>query len=268
MMTENQMKNDPKPPAATCTFTEVKEDETQLVHKTAKDTAAEFFNKNKITRVPVIALQSDLHRVENQNWACFSIIKPDEYGKLTHREKTYNGYLIKLRGVFATKEQAVKHIEKVMSVDRHFDIHLVPMFSWASVEDDEVEDREYASDIIKEIVTGYFKKENDKFASFRDRIASTEASERSEESTRFFEECNADKLEKLADEFDSLTGCAESTGSVDNESAVVATVPVGQPLSLDDIAKGLNINPGGSWCDHGELDETCVQSIISEILLD
>lgn len=256
MKTETMI-NDPAPASATCVFTEVKDD--PQVPSTTKNPAHEFFEKNKITKVPVIALQSDLHRIENQKWACFSIIKPDEYGKLSYKDKNYNGYLIKFRGCFATKEQAVKHIEKIMSVDRHFDVHLVPMFQWASMEDNDPEDREYMNDVIKDIVTGYFKKENEKFAHFRDRIADTESSERSEESTKFFEMAN-DRLEKALE---------NEADTPEEPFAVVSSVKIRDtPRTLDEIAKEYAVNPSGSWCDHGEIDGSCVQSIVSEILLD
>lgn len=193
----------------------------------------------------MIALQSDLHKLENQNWACFSIIKPDEYGQLSHREKTYNGYLIKFRGCFSTKEQAVSHIEKIMAVDKHFDVHLVPTFQWASMEDTEVEDREYVNDVIKDIVTGYFKKENEKFASFRDRIKNTENCERSEEASDFFQKCS----------MNSSADCKKEKSSE-------------HLRSLDDIANEFDVHPNGSYRKHDEIGDECVQSIISEIILD
>lgn len=265
MKTETMI-NDPAPPPATCVFSEVKDDKDTQLPSAAKKPAFEFFEKNKITKVPVIALQSDLHTIENQKWACFSIIKPDEYGKLSYKEKTYNGYLIKFRGCFATKEQAIKHIEKIMSVDKHFDVHLVPMFQWASMEDNDPEDREYVNDVIKDIVTGYFKKENEKFAHFRDRIANTESCERSEEATQFFKMANQmkdtenDRLERALD---------EDANTQESSSVVISTLGIEESArSLDEIAKEFEVKPAGSWCDHGEIDGSCVQSIVSEILLD
>ena len=219
------MQNDP-PPAATCVFSEVKDEKIEE----KKNKAALFFEKNKVTKVPTLALQSDLYKVEKQNWVCFSIIRPDEYGTLTHGERSYSGYLVKFRGCFETKEQAVKHIEKLLQVDRHFDIHLVPAFQWASLDDSDVQDREYVDERIKEIVTGYFKKENERIAGFRDRIADTETSERSEEATKFFEK--------------------HATS--------------GEVMNMDEVVRHYDITPSGLMQEHAENNNV----VVSEILLD
>lgn len=243
MMTDD-MKCDPPPPPPTCVFTEI--DDTVDREKPSK--ASIFFEKNKITRVPLIALQTDLYKVENQNWACISIIKPDEYGKLTHRDKTYKGFLIKFRGCFATKEQAVKHIEKIMQVDRHFDVHLIPCFAWASLEDTDVEDHEYLDNVVKEIVTGYFQKENQRISSFRDRIANTESSERSDEISDFFNQ--------------SASACTSvSMNHVEPQ-------PSEPPLNLDEAADMYNVTPSGFVRNHEQIKDACVNQIVSEIILD
>lgn len=147
-----------------------------------------YFESNAFTRVPLIALESDVQRVAGQNWAVLSIIKPEEYKSLKHKNGNYSGLLIKFRGAFNTREEAESHIKKVLKIDKHFDIHLVPAFTWAGVEDDCVEDREYANEMIGEVMRGYFENENLKIKSLRDRIRSTEdpTSMRSEEASAFF----------------------------------------------------------------------------------
>lgn len=236
------MQNDPPPPPAVCTFTEVTDEEsTENVSK-----ASEYFDKNKVTKVPLIALESDIYKVENQAWVCFSIIKPDEYGELSYRKKTYNGYLIKFRGCFATKEQAVKHIEKIMKVDKHFDVHLIPTFQWASMEDTEIEDREYLNEVVSDIMKGYFKKENEKIVRMRDRIGDTETSERSDESSAFFEKCAIQENEPRVNKHQQL-----------------------HFSSLDELSTKYEIKAAGGWCDHGEvINNDVVNSVVSEILLD
>lgn len=152
-----------------------------------------YFESNAFSRVPLIALESDVQKVPGQNWAVLSIIKPEEYKSLKHKNGNYSGLLIKFRGAFNTREEAETHIKKVLKIDKHFDIHLVPAFSWAGVEDDCVEDREYANEMIGEIMRGYFENENLKIKSIRDRIRNTEdpTTMRSDEASAFFDSATA-----------------------------------------------------------------------------
>jgi hypothetical protein len=133
-----------------------------------------------------------------------------------------------------------------MKVDKHFDVHLIPTFQWASMEDTEIEDREYLNEVVSDIMKGYFKKENEKIVRMRDRIGDTETSERSDESSAFFEKCAIQENEPRVNKHQQL-----------------------HFSSLDELSTKYEIKAAGGWCDHGEvINNDVVNSVVSEILLD
>ena len=247
--TDEEMKPDPEPEAPSISTNEDFEAKPKL--PTSADRASHWFDRNKLTRVPLIALEKDPYQMDDQKWVVFSMIKPEEYGKLTHGEKEYHGYLIKFRGCFPTKELATAHIHKLLKVDKHFDIHLIPAFQWSAIDDTSVEDREYADERISDIMKGYFRQENDRMIGLRDRIKKVEenTTERSEEASQFFndmqEEIERPKIEDVAPETESVT--------------------------LDELAKRLELKKiGGSvLASHeGGLSAEKQDAIVSEIILE
>ena len=229
------MVSDPEPPKPTFTVSELPEDEAiaELKAKQNISRADAYFDSHRITRVPMIALQSDTYQVPEQKFVCFSVIKPDEYRALHHKNRQYTGFLIKFRGVFKSREEADKHIRRVMKTDPHFDVHLVPCFEWAGIEDDVVEEREYADEMIGSMIKGYFENENDKFRGVRDRIRDTEQSTRSEETTQFWEEAQRERMRK---EQLKLEGQTQKDA--------------GPPMTLSQLAASMGIEPEASVKEH------------------
>lgn len=221
--------------------------------------ADEYFETNAFFRVPLIALENDVHRVHGQNWAVFSLIKPEEYRSLKHKNGEYSGLLIKFRGVFSSREEAESHIKKILTVDKHFDIHLVPAFQWAGLEDDSLEDREYANEMIGSIMRGYFENENRKIQSIRDRIRNTEKPEsmRSQEASDFFASANNNNSSM------TTAAIATSSGSSSKEEA-----PFDQePISLDALASRYQLDAGArARYDYNTL--TNVDSVVTELLIE
>jgi hypothetical protein len=214
--------------------------------------ADEYFESNAFFRVPLIALESDVYRLQGQNWAVFSLIKPEEYRSLKHKNGEYSGLLIKFRGVFASKEDAEAHIKKILSVDKHFDVHLVPAFSWAGVEDDSLEDREYANEMIGEIMKGYFENENRKIQSIRERIKYTEKpdSMRSEEASSFF-----------------LSAAGAAAANETQTCEVEVPFQQQETISLDALASRYQVDAGAkARYDYGSLSN--VQSVVTELLIE
>ena len=144
--------------------------------------------------VPLIAMQDDVYRVRNQNYACVSVIKPSEYAALHHGERKYHGLLFKIRGVFATRAEADQWIRsKIMNLDPHFDVHLIKCHSWSGLEDDDVNDREYLDDEINEIMSGYFAEEHDKQLGLNTRVQIAKAKDkRTKESGNFYRHANSE----------------------------------------------------------------------------
>jgi hypothetical protein len=254
--TADEMTSDPPPPPPVATFAAV--DDSAPVEKTSR--ASTWFDNNKITRVPMIALEPDVYRVPGQAWALFSMIRPEEYKAAHHKNREYHGYLIKFRGVFPTREEAEAHIRKVMAIDRHFDVHLVPAFSWSGIDDDCVEDRQYANEMVGSILKGYFEQENSRMLGIRERIANTEMSDergvRCDEATSFFDACQSKEAPPcLADE--------EACSPLE-----LPALPRGEPISLNQIAAELDITPGGRTRGAMQLGRSAAESIVSVALLE
>lgn len=245
MAAELDMVNDPEPPKPTITIKEEPDEEARAKREEEqrKSRADIYFEKHRVTRVPMIALQSDTYKIPNQKFVCFSVIKPDEYRALHHGERKYTGFLIKFRGVFDSREAADKHIRRVMKTDPHFDVHLVPCFEWAGIEDDVVEEREYADEMIGQMIKGYFEKENDKFRGIQARISNTEKDAstcaRSEEASKFWEEAQREDERKR---------------QLEEESRKLLESGV-EPVSLDDLAKSMEIQPTVRVKEHAAASE-------------
>lgn len=244
---EEQMTSDPEPKKPSITISVPDEEEISLKKTQPGDRAKEWFNRNRVTRVPLIALESDPYKLEDQNWCVFSVITPEEYGTLRHGDEKYHGYLIKFSGVFPTKELATRHIEKLMKFNRHFDVHLVPAFQWSAIDDKAVEDREYANEMIGDIMRGYFREENNRMMGIRERIEQTEHNEksRSNESTKFFEDSQ-------------------------NKPAIMNANVETEPITLDELAKKLELKTGGSILNHdsGKLSKKETDAVVSSILIE
>ena len=250
---ESQMVSDPEPKRADIIIVEHEENS---VAKPDQNRAQAWFDSNKVTRVPVIALGEDLYKVPNQNFVCFSIIKPEDYGVLHHGEDKYTGSLIKFRGVFNTREEADKHIRKVMKADPHFDVHLVPAGTWARTEDSSVGEREYVDSDIADMMKGYFKEENNRMKGVSRRIQATQDDDkdedgRSTEVSKFFRE-SQDALE-------------------DTASSALEMPKNAKPLTLTELAERLEIKPSGSTIMTQDMDNISaerMEALVSEIILE
>lgn len=247
VFTTEEMTSDPEPKAPTINMVEEEEDEPAKTEELRSDA---WFNTNKITRVPVIALEPDMYQIDNQAYACFSIIRPEDYGVLHHGDKGYKGFLIKFRGVFPNKEEADRHIRKIMRIDRHFDVHLVPCFQWAKMDEDDCSEREHLDDNIGEIMKGYFKQENDRMKGVRKRISDTEEGyeTRSKDVTDYFH-------------------------SIENAPPVplLPSKPDSRAVTLDELADELGIEGKGETIvsqELGDMDTERFRAIVSEVILE
>ena len=98
-------------------------------------------------------LDEDSVTVPGQNYALVSFVS-----KQGTRQKTDNDKIgIKIRGVFATKDEATSHIKKLMANDNLFDVYLVDMYKWlaAPPNNDDIEDHEYQEEYLQEMVKEY-----------------------------------------------------------------------------------------------------------------
>lgn len=252
--TEEEMTNDPPLPEPEIVI-KTDDEVPDTVDVSVADT---WFNKHKNTRVPMIALEDDLIKIKDQNFACFSVIRPEDYGVLHHKDKEYHGSLIKFRGVFRTREEAERHIKKTLKIDKHFDIHLVPAFRWAGMGDDDAEENEYADQKIANIMKGYFVNENNRIKDIRARIASAEEGNiRSEEVSEFWEKANQEAEEKYRRYQERLTAPVEDTTF---------------STTLEEMVQELDIKAAPRAVLSKNLDapvsRDTIRSVVSEIILD
>ncbi|MDB4588391.1 hypothetical protein N9095_00265 [bacterium] len=99
------------------------------------------------------SLEQDYTTVPGQVFACLSVVGPE------CPQKT-DKFGIKIRGCFATRDEAANHAKRLQKEDSTFDIYVVDMYKWLLIPPDptKIEDVHYTNEKLEEIMTGY--KEN------------------------------------------------------------------------------------------------------------
>ena len=101
----------------------------------------------------IMSLETDYTTVPGQIFACLSVIGPEAPQK-------NDKFGIKIRGAFATRDEAANHAKRLQREDPTFDIYVVDMYKWLLIPPDptKIEDVHYSNEKLEEIMTGY--KEN------------------------------------------------------------------------------------------------------------
>lgn len=104
-----------------------------------------------------MSLETDYTTVPGQVFACLSVIGPEAPQK-------NDKFGIKIRGAFATRDEAANHAKRLQKEDPTFDIYVVDMYKWLLIPPDptKIEDVHYSNEKLEEIMTGY--KENQALA--------------------------------------------------------------------------------------------------------
>lgn len=99
------------------------------------------------------SLEQDYITVPGQVFACVSFVGPDMPQK---NEK----FGMKIRGCFATRDEAASHAKRLQKEDALVDIYVVDMYKWLLIPPDreQIDDVHYQNDKLEEIMTKY--KEN------------------------------------------------------------------------------------------------------------
>tara|TARA_Y100000389_G_scaffold204952_1_gene261182 strand:+ start:4921 stop:5373 length:453 start_codon:yes stop_codon:yes gene_type:complete len=105
---------------------------------------------SEITTVKEDILEEDMVQIPSQKFALLSVVSPQSSQKHT-------SYGIKIRGVFATREEAAFHVKRLQKLDSTFDIYLVDMYKWLLIPPDnsQIDDNEYQEDMLTEIIKGH-----------------------------------------------------------------------------------------------------------------
>lgn len=111
-----------------------------------------------------MSLDQDYTTVPGQLFACISLVGPD------CPQKT-DKFGLKIRGCFATRDEAANHAKRLQKEDATFDIYVVDMYKWLLIppSPSDIEDTHYAEEKLEEIMTKY--RENQSLATkmFEDR---------------------------------------------------------------------------------------------------
>ena len=97
-----------------------------------------------------MSLETDYTTVPGQVFACLSIIGPEAPQK-------NDKFGIKIRGAFATRDEAASHAKRLQKEDTTFDIYVVDMYKWLLIPPDstKIDDVHYNNEKLEEIMTGY-----------------------------------------------------------------------------------------------------------------
>lgn len=97
-----------------------------------------------------MSLEQDYTTVPGQVFACLSIVGPEA------PQKT-DKFGIKIRGAFATRDEAANHAKRLQKEDPTFDIYVVDMYKWLLIPPDpmKIEDVHYSNEKLEEIMVGY-----------------------------------------------------------------------------------------------------------------
>lgn len=111
-----------------------------------------------------MSLESDYTTVPGQAFACISIVGPDQPQKTDKLG-------IKIRGAFATRDEAASHAKRLQKEDPIFDIYVVDMFKWLLIPPDtsKIDDVHYSNEKLEEIMTGYKENQSQAARMFQER---------------------------------------------------------------------------------------------------
>ena len=110
------------------------------------------------------SLEQDYTTVPGQLFACLSVVGP------SCPQKT-DKFGIKIRGAFATRDEAAKHAKRLQKEDPTFDIYVVDMYKWLLIPPDptKIEDVHYTNEKLEEIMTGYKENQSQAARMFNER---------------------------------------------------------------------------------------------------
>jgi hypothetical protein len=96
-------------------------------------------------------LEDDYVTVPGQVYALVSFVAP------TGTNQRNDKFGLKLRGCFATQDEAKSHVKRLQKTDPIMDIYLVDMYKWLLIPPDPnaVESQEYQEEFLNELVKGW-----------------------------------------------------------------------------------------------------------------
>lgn len=110
------------------------------------------------------SLEQDYLTVPGQLFACISFVGPDQPQK---NEKLG----MKIRGCFATRDEAASHAKRLQKEDALVDIYVVDMYKWLLIppDRDQISDVHYQNEKLEEIMVKYRENQSHAAAMFEKR---------------------------------------------------------------------------------------------------
>ena len=111
-----------------------------------------------------MSLEQDYTTVPGQLYACLSVVGPEAPQK-------NDKFGIKIRGTFASRDEAASHAKRLQKEDPTFDIYVVDMYKWLLIPPDplKIEDVHYQNEKLEEIMSGYKQNQADAARLFNER---------------------------------------------------------------------------------------------------
>ena len=131
------------------------------------------------------SLEQDYSSVPGQVFALISLVGPDCPQK-------NDKFGLKIRGVFASHEDAAAYAKKLQRDDATFDIYVVEMYKWLLIppDRDKIEDVHYAEEKLEEIMTKYRENQTQARIMFekrkKDMVEKPSYIEPGDENSRFY----------------------------------------------------------------------------------
>ena len=132
-----------------------------------------------------MSLEQDYTTVPGQLFACLSIVGPEAPQK-------NDQFGIKIRGAFATRDEAASHAKRLQKEDATFDIYVVDMYKWLLIPPDpaKIEDSHYTNEKLEELMTGYRENQAQAAKMFnerkRDMVESSNYYKPGDENSKFY----------------------------------------------------------------------------------
>ena len=156
------------------------------------------------------SLEQDYLTVPGQLYACISFVGPDQPQK---NEKLG----MKIRGCFASRDEAASHAKRLQKEDALVDIYVVDMYKWLLIppDRDKIEDVHYANEKLEEIMTKYRENQSQAAAMFEKRKRDMVAKpldgpypyiDPSDENSKFYSRPDVPPIPHPAEIFEKLTG--------------------------------------------------------------
>lgn len=101
-------------------------------------------------------LDEDIIHAGDLKYALISFVTEAEAGR-QRLEGAPGKIALKIRGAFATKDEANAHIKRLMKTDGSFDVFLVELYKWLLIPPDveKIQDVQYQEDFLSEMMKSY-----------------------------------------------------------------------------------------------------------------